>query len=186
MANGWALSTTTTLVLPICTSFHTSPPLSTSSLIYFYKLKVLQSWGVRRLFKVTASRQILIMSSHQGTNTELTPLDLTCPISNNSMNSRVMLIELKSLKNAFLYKEAYEEKYIKPPTRSSWKVSELCLSIHGLKKSPKAWCNCFSVVLKQFGTSFGEADHFTIILLVGTYFSASSNPLLLFILMTWS
>ena len=68
------------------------------------------------------------------------------------------------IKNAFLHGELLEEVYMEQPPGfvaqgESGLVCKLRRSLYGLKQSPRAWFERFSLVVQEFGMLRSEADH---------------------------
>jgi Reverse transcriptase (RNA-dependent DNA polymerase) len=68
------------------------------------------------------------------------------------------------VKNAFLYGDLKEEMYMKiPPGFANEqlrdKVCRLKLSLYGLKQSPCAWFDRFSMAMKRLGYQQSNVDH---------------------------
>jgi Reverse transcriptase (RNA-dependent DNA polymerase) len=68
------------------------------------------------------------------------------------------------VKNAFLHGNLKEEVYMKIPPgfeneQFKGKVCRLKRSLYGLKQSPRAWFDRFSMVMKKLGYQQSNADH---------------------------
>ena len=70
-----------------------------------------------------------------------------------------------NIKNVFLLCDLAEEVYMEQPPGfvaqgESGLVCRLCLSLYGLKHSPRAYFGCFSTVVQEFDMTRSTSDHF--------------------------
>jgi Reverse transcriptase (RNA-dependent DNA polymerase) len=68
------------------------------------------------------------------------------------------------VKNVFLHGDLKEEAYMEIPPdfqneQLKGKVCRLKRSLYGLKQSPRAWFDRFSMVMKKLGYQQSNADH---------------------------
>ena len=74
------------------------------------------------------------------------------------------------IKNVFLHGDLAKEVYMEQPPGfitqgESGLVCRLRRSPYGLKQSPRAWFNCFSSVVQEFGMFRNTTDHFVSIII---------------------
>ena len=74
------------------------------------------------------------------------------------------------IKNAILHGDLVEEVYMEQPfgfvaQGESGLVCRLHRSLYGLKQSPRAWFNCFSSVVQEFGMFRNTTNHFVSIII---------------------